>query len=241
MRNAPLRLSRRAVLTQGTALAGAVAIAGPAGILAAQIAPTTASATAGPEVTPVEDLMREHGVLRRVMFAFDEARARLGGAKDWPFQPIADGADVIAKFIQDYHEKLEEDHIFPLFEKARKLADLTTTLRIQHKAGRETIARVKALATADAIADADKRKELAERLAGFNRMYRPHAAREDTVLLPALHLLVTDQEYDKMGDLFEDKEQELFGKDGFESVVGQVARIETALGIADLGSFTPQA
>jgi len=73
----------------------------------------------------------------------------------------------------------------------------------------------------------------------FIRMYRPHAAREDTVLLPAFRGIMTAKEYDALGDRFEDREHELFGKDGFERVVGQVAELEKALGIDDLSQFTP--
>src|SRR5207302_4790012 len=42
----------------------------------------------------------------------------------------------------DYHEKLEEDYLFPRFEKAHKLVDLTTVLRAQHQAGRRLTDRI---------------------------------------------------------------------------------------------------
>jgi len=44
-----------------------------------------------------------------------------------------------------------------------------------------------------------------------------------------------------LGDKFEDKEQELFGKDGFEKIVVQVAGLEKQLGLFDLSQFTPKA
>jgi hypothetical protein len=72
------------------------------------------------------------------------------------------------------------------------------------------------------------------------RMYQPHAAREDTVLFPAFHELVPAGEYDKLGDAFEDKENELFGHEGFEKMVERVASIEKRLGIYDLAQFTPR-
>ena len=34
-----------------------------------------------PEVNPVEDLMREHGVLRRVLLIYEEATRRIQGSK----------------------------------------------------------------------------------------------------------------------------------------------------------------
>jgi hypothetical protein len=40
---------------------------------------------------------------------------------------------------------------------------------------------------------------------------------------------------------FEDRELALFGREGFEGVVGQVAELEKRLGIDDLAQFTPRA
>jgi hemerythrin-like domain-containing protein len=73
----------------------------------------------------------------------------------------------------------------------------------------------------------------------FIRMYRPHAAREDTDLFPNLRSLFSEHEYDAIAELFENKEHELFGDDGFEKMVDRVARLEQQIGIHDLGQFTP--
>ena len=71
-------------------------------------------------------------------------------------------------------------------------------------------------------------------------MYRPHKAREDTVLFPAFHSLVSPEEFDTLGDTFEDQEEKLFGKDGFDKVVEEVGSLERMLGIHDLSQFTPK-
>jgi hemerythrin-like domain-containing protein len=73
----------------------------------------------------------------------------------------------------------------------------------------------------------------------FIRMYAPHEAREDTVLFPALRSVVSRNEFDALGEDFEEKEHELFGEDGFEKMVDRVATIERTLGIYDLAQFTP--
>lgn len=75
----------------------------------------------------------------------------------------------------------------------------------------------------------------------FLRMYRPHAAREDTVLFPAFRKTLSNEAYFALGEDFEKKENELFGKNGFEDIVGQVAGLEKALGIYELAQFTPKA
>ena len=71
-------------------------------------------------------------------------------------------------------------------------------------------------------------------------MYRPHEAREDTILFPALRSIVSEHEFDALGEEFETKEHQLFGKEGFEGEVEKVGEIEKQLGIYDLSKFTPQ-
>jgi hypothetical protein len=71
-------------------------------------------------------------------------------------------------------------------------------------------------------------------------MYEPHEAREDTVLFPALHTIVSPHEYDALGEDFEKQEHRLFGEEGFEGIVERVGAIERTLDIYDLAKFTPQ-
>jgi len=72
----------------------------------------------------------------------------------------------------------------------------------------------------------------------FARMYRAHAAREDTVLFPAFHGALSPREYAALGEDFEDREHQLFGRGGFEGVLDEVAALERTLGIEDLARFT---
>jgi hemerythrin-like domain-containing protein len=191
------------------------------------------------EVSPAEDLMREHGVLRRLLLVYEEALRRLDGKGDFPADHVKDAAGIIRRFVEDYHEKLEEEFVFPRFEKAGKLVDLVTVLRTQHQAGRALTDRILRLTERTAMRDDTQRREMSDGLRGFIRLYRPHAAREDTVLFPAFRPLVGSRAYAELGERFEDREHELFGKEGFEGVVAQVAKIEQALGLYELAQFTP--
>jgi len=192
------------------------------------------------DVSPSEDLMREHGVLKRIMLVYDEAGRRLRSPDgDVPPDAIQQSASLIRSFIEDYHEKLEENFLFPRYRKANVLVDLVDVLTTQHKAGRRVTEEILQAATLAALKDDAKRKHLAALLHQFNRMYAPHEAREDTVLFPALRRIVTPNEYDALGEDFERKEHALFGKDGFEGIVEKVAGIEKRLGIYDLAQFTP--
>ncbi len=188
-------------------------------------------------ISASEDLMREHGVLRRTLIVYDEALRRLEAKQDLPPTVLADGAGIVRRFVEDYHEKLEEELLFPRFEKARQLTGLVATLRVQHQAGRRLTDTVSRLAPAHL--DTSSRQQLAEALRSFIHMYRPHAAREDTVLFPALHRLVSAHEYGALGEEFEKKERELLRGESFESTLAAVERLEKALGLDDLARFTP--
>jgi hemerythrin-like domain-containing protein len=192
------------------------------------------------DVSPAEDLMREHGILRRILLIYAEAVRRLEAHEELPPKPVVDSAKIVRSFIEDYHEKLEEDFIFPRFKKAGKLVDLTGVLLEQHQAGRRLTDATLRLATVEGFKSPDDRSKFVAAIRQFARMYHPHAAREDTVLLPAFHEIVNAREYDALGEDFERREHELFGKDGFEGVVARVAEIEKGLGIYELSQFTPK-
>ena len=178
--------------------------------------------------------------MRRILLIYGEGLHRLHANQDLPPKALADTAGIVRSFVEDYHEKLEEDYLFPRFKKANKLVDLVDVLLEQHRAGRRLTDTVLRLSTAKALKSAEDRRTLAETLHLFIRMYNPHAAREDTVLFPAFHGIVSANEYDSLGEDFEKKEQQLFGADGFEKMVGRIASIEKSLGIYDLAQFTPR-
>lgn len=208
-------------------------------VLLAQPEPVRAQAEEE-EVSPVEDLMREHGVLKRVLLVYGESLRRLDANEDLPPQALKDSATIIRTFIEDYHEKLEEDHLFPRFRKANTLVDLVEVLQEQHQAGRQLTDTTLRLSTLEALKIPEDRRLLGASLRQFIRMYNPHEAREDTVLFPAFRKIVPASEYDALGEEFEEKEHELFGDDGFEKMVDRVAAVEKSLGIYDLSQFTPR-
>ncbi len=192
------------------------------------------------EVAPPEDLMREHGLLKRILLVYGEALRRIDAKADLPPEPTQESAKIIRSFIEDYHEKLEEDFLFPRFKKANKLVDLVDVLLQQHQGGRRLTDITMQFATNQGVKNPDDRRKLADSMRQFIRMYSPHEAREDTVLFPAFRGIVSAHEFDSLGEDFEKKEDELFGDDGFEKMVDKVAGIEKQFGIYDLAQFTPK-
>jgi hemerythrin-like domain-containing protein len=190
-------------------------------------------------VSPAEDLMREHGVLNRILLIYDNCRLHLVKNEQFDWGILNNSAQIIRTFIEDYHEKLEEDFLFPRFEKANQLTDLVQVLRKQHKAGRILTDQIIQFGKIKSPANTDESQKPIKLLSDFNGMYRPHEAREDTVLFPAMRKIVSENEYFALGEDFEDKEHELFGEDGFDTMVEKVANIEKQLDIYDLSMFTP--
>ena len=188
------------------------------------------------DVGPTEDLMREHGVLNRVLLVYDHFIQQLDAKQDVKPEFVTSAASIIRSFVEDYHEKQEEQFLFPRFEKAGVLTDLVPVLKAQHEAGRKLTAQIISLAKS---ASKDDRVRLKDQLGQFVRMYRPHEAREDTVLFPELRKIVSKHEFDALGEQFENNEHKQFGADGFEMYRDKVAALEKQLGIYDLSQFTP--
>jgi hemerythrin-like domain-containing protein len=190
------------------------------------------------DVTPTEDLMREHGVLNRVLLVYETGLQKFANNEDFDVAILSRAAGIVHEFIEDYHERNEEQQLFPRFRKAGQMVELVNVLYQQHQAGRRLTDTILALVP-ESRKPGESRSRLIASVQSFIRMYRPHEAREDTELFPALRHIVSAHEFDAMGEDFERDERRKFGEDGFERCVGQVAQLERALGINDLARFTP--
>ncbi|WP_307848462.1 hemerythrin domain-containing protein [Microbispora oryzae] len=243
-RNSPAVRRRDLLGLSSAALAGAVSVTAYRGLPGAPALAATPGPQAAPheqeaEVTPPEDLMREHGVLKRILLVYREGIRRVEGGGSAPAQPLNAAARIIRDFIEDYHEHLEEQYVFPRLREAGKLTDTVSVLQLQHRRGRALTGRILAATGRSGASGTHARRSLVADMAAFIRMYEPHEAREDTVVFPAFREVVPAKEFLELAERFEDEEHRRFGRRGFEGIVDQVADIEKTLGIYDLSQFTP--
>jgi hemerythrin-like domain-containing protein len=182
------------------------------------------------ETTPNEDLMREHGLLRRVLLVYDE---NLKGTFNGKVVQAA--ANIVRDFIEDYHEQLEEQYIFPVLKD--RLSGLVAILTTQHKIGREI---TKAILNASLTPTSQEKAHLEQMISDFKRMYEAHAAREDTDLFPAFKNAVGEKRYKELGEIFENEEDKRFGDKGFEGMLSLVSELEKDMNISDLNVYTPK-
>jgi hemerythrin-like domain-containing protein len=191
------------------------------------------------EVTATEDLMREHGVLRRALLVYQESAMKLRDGAVIPPEPLQKTAKLFRAFGEEYHEKkLEEVYIFPGVKKAGGAAGgYADVLIAQHQRGREITDFIIATTAGSRIATADV-KSFAASTEALVRMYEHHAAIEDTIVFPAWKETLSSEALDEMNEKFEEIEHEQFGEDGFERALKQMAEIEQSLGLGDLAQFT---
>jgi len=190
------------------------------------------------EVSATEDLMREHGVIRRVLVVYRCTALQLRTSPgSVPLEAVRDAAQLMRSFGEDYHEKqLEEAHLFPALRKAGGPASAELdTLLAQHQRGREITAFVLAAAQKK-LGDAEP---LARTLEAFALMYESHAAREDTIVFPAWKKALSAKQLDEMGELFEELEHKTFGRDGFDDAVAKIEAIEQAISLTNASLTAP--
>ena len=188
--------------------------------------------------SPTELLMIDHGLLKRMLLIYGECVRRLDIGAELQSDALAETAKIMRSFIEDYHEKIEEEKIFPAFLKAGKLVDLVDVLSRQHAVGRKLTDMTLSLANAETLRSQPGRKKLTAALNLFIRMYGPHEAREDTILFPAYRSIISPKEFDAMGAYLEFKQQEHMDDTGLEGLTDRIADIEKNLGIYDLSQFT---
>ena len=196
-----------------------------------------------PEVTATEDLMREHGVLRRALLVYQETVPKLRKSVNTVDpQTLYQVADLFRTFGEDYHEKmLEEQHIFPVVRKMKgEAAKYPDILVVQHNRGREITNYILSTTNRAKIGTGDI-EPLARAMETLVRMYEHHAAREDTIVFPAWKLNFTDKQLDEYSDQFEEIEKKMFGQDGYEDAEKKISGIEQTLGLADIAQFTAPA
>lgn len=230
------RPSRRDLLLGG---GGLVIGAAGAGVGTALATGNGAGPGVGPKLpSPGEELMTEHGVLKRVLLAYRAITERLDGGRTVGTGIVVDAAQLVADYVESFHEGLEEAYVFPRV--ADRQPTLVRTLLVQHDRGRHLTAATHRLASDGDLRRPATRSKLSAALASFVRMYEPHEAWEDTVVYPELRRVSSQRTLDLLAERFADMENEQFGDNALAQMLDRLRGVEQQLGIHDLATFTPE-
>jgi hemerythrin-like domain-containing protein len=218
-------------------LAGAAGLIVGAGAIETVNLLTASSASPGARLaSPGEQLMTEHGVLKRVLLAYRAASDLLASGELPPTGAVTDAAQIISDYVESFHEGLEEAYVFPRVQATN--ADLVRTLLAQHDKGRHLTATILTVSAGD-LSSAAAKSSLKASLDSFVRMYEPHEAWEDTVIYPALRAQESQRTLDLLAERFHDLENTQYGDTALAQILERVTGVEQQLGIADLATFTP--
>lgn len=233
-------VSRRAALFGGGLVVGAgAASVGWALAGSPDPAPAPAADAVASVIQPDDDLMREHGVLKRVLLCYQELAGTIQAGGQPNAAHVQDAALIVHDFIEGFHEGLEEGYVFPRLLKAGQLTSTVDTLLVQHARGRVITQYLLTHTDGGKLSSASVAPRLAAGMQAFTRMFQVHEAREDTVVFPAFRALLTPAEIVSLGEEFASLETQQFHADEFTAMVNQVADIEQDLGIYDLDQYTP--
>ena len=183
--------------------------------------------------------MREHGVLRRVLLVYRESGRRLAANNELDAMtrpPSRAARRLIRRFVEDYHEKQEEDFLFPRFEKredAHRAGGACCGPNIKRVA--RLTDRIQALATAPAMKDSAAAPTAHHRARRFRAHVRaPRGARGHRPL-PGPHE-ITSRRVLRARRRLERREHQLFGGDGFAQAVAEIE----GLGSASAWTISPR-
>ncbi|MGE5295349.1 MAG: hemerythrin domain-containing protein [Solirubrobacterales bacterium] len=200
------------------------------------------------EPTPIEDLSREHALASRLLLVYEasigmpvgvDTSARPAAAPDQlRSKELLTAAGMLRQVVEDYHVRLEEDYLFPVFEKANRMTDMIAVLRQQHAAARSlTDAILKGAGGGDA---ASNLQAIQPHVQAYVNMLRAHAAHEETVLYPQLRAIASADEINQLQRTFAENEKKRLGVGGFNGLVTKVIDLERTLNLNNLAMFTPK-
>lgn len=184
------------------------------------------------DVPVTEDLMREHGLLNRILLIYENIIHKIEHNIDFDMDIIIQCVNIVKEFVEDYHEPLEEKYIFTFLKEKNLHVQLIDELINQHRVSKKITDKIMSYATKN---DNDK---LRKYLRLFIYMYRAHESREDTVIFNEFRKIAPKQLYESYSEIFEDTEKEKFGDGGYNKILNRVMDLEKQLSIYDLKVYT---
>ncbi len=191
------------------------------------------------ELTPLEDLMLEHGFVRHLMLVCREGQRRLEANEALPPNLFVEVFSLMRSLIENHHEPAEEDFVFPRLVQAGALVGVVGVLKEQHRVSRRMTDKILSLSGKENLEKEDLRKELCRQLSELIRMYEHHAVCEDTMVFPEFRRITSAKEYEEIGGKMEQREHEQLGEQGMRDAAKRIAEFEQALGIDGVVQFTP--
>jgi hemerythrin-like domain-containing protein len=190
------------------------------------------------KISPTEELCIEHAFLDRIMLVMDHTlRSAVSGTKT-DLATIRKACNIISDVVDAHHMKIEEDEIYPKFANDAILKNLVSELEIQHNEARKMVAKIQDLCKAGRSISKAEINDMNRIFNEFHTMIMAHAAREESVLFPAMQGTWSDKELDALKEKQEKHEEKLLGKDAINKVYSMIGDLEMSAGLESVRDFT---
>ncbi|HTY91404.1 MAG TPA: hemerythrin domain-containing protein [Methanocella sp.] len=190
------------------------------------------------ESSPMEDLMREHGVIERIFLIYQRILEKSITGQEIDISVINRASHIVDRYISNHHEHNEENYIFPKFREANYIVELVDTLEHQHDVSRELNHQIMDLSSQSADISQEDLVRLLDRCGMFINMYLPHISRENTILFPTFFDIVSNEYIQEVKERMEDEEEQVLGDTGFRGLIGRVSELEKKIGCYELSQYT---
>jgi hypothetical protein len=190
--------------------------------------------------SPGEALMRQHGMIGRVLLVYEETARRLadeGASLELPFRPdagfvtvsgvVRSAAHLIRTVVEEHHEAAEERLVFARLKEAGRSTRLVDALLDQHRRGRALTDAI--LRRVEESRAGEHDAALAALLRDYSRLSRAHAAREDMLLMPSFKATLDGVAYRDVA--YELTHERPFSDDGWPTIEADIGAMEAALGM----------
>lgn len=190
--------------------------------------------------TPIENLMKEHGIIMRILAIYDRVVSDEASGKALNVSAINRTTIICRDYIGKHHDACEERYIFPRFREANYIVEIINELHNQHVAALLITKQMSLLSSAGGSLDKNSTRKLTDYCTAISRMYRPHMAWEQTIVFPTFYDIVSMEYVRDIQKEMEAEEQQILGDTGFRGLVGRLSEIEKEVGTYDLRNYTPK-
>ena len=185
------------------------------------------------EILPNEDLMREHGLINRMLLIYEHIIKVYECTLELDKKNLYKVANLIREFDENYHQKMEEKYIFP-YVKIYYPKEIEQLI-IQHYYTRKITDEI-----LENIDISQSIPRIINLMKTYYYMYIKHEAVEDTVIYQKFKEMLSYKEYIKIGHKLENEEEKMFGFNGFNKILNRVELIEKELDIYSLEKLTDE-
>lgn len=188
------------------------------------------------KLTVAEYLYKNHGLLNRMILIYEELIRRLKNNIRIGNKIVYYTAYIIKNYVENYH-KTNKIYIYPLLRTNNIEIEIIDELANLHKINKQLINHILKISENDFISD---KNELIFYMQQYIKISRYHTSREDTVIFPKFINLLDNETMIDYSWLFDEKQNEYLGLNGFNNYLNIIVSIEKYLNIHDLKEITKE-